>query len=240
MNESTYALISGVSRSGTSLVTSLIGKHQDCIAMMEHTYSQEHKIISNEKIIANKITTPRQIQLEHPKYPFYLRRYLNKVVRNIRINTSLDMGFRPEGVLSIREYVEKRDAKLLFIIRKPDHIIDSLVTRGTNSISQALRIWEQGIRELIKSYNRYEKRTRIIQFEELVIRPYDTMDAVFEFFSVQSCPSVVDDFESQFKYNRSGINELPAKKKTKDYGVKEKFPRAYNMYSKLKTNSVSN
>jgi len=150
------------------------------------------------------------------------------------------VGFISEGFLPILEYVEKRDAKLLFIIRKPDHIIDSLVTRGTNSTSQALRIWEQGIRELIKSYNRYEERTRIIQFEELVNRPYDTMDAVFEFLSVQSCPLVVDNFESQFKYNRSGINELRTKKKTKDYGVKEKFPRSYNMYSKLKTNSISN
>lgn len=66
MGNTLHTLVVGTPRSGTTLVTSLIGGHPDTIAMSECLFCEENKIVSPAKIVANKLCCPNQVQLNNP------------------------------------------------------------------------------------------------------------------------------------------------------------------------------
>jgi len=133
MESKKYTLVLGVPRSGTTLLTTILGSHEECIALNESRQMQEYRVVSPCKFIVNKLVVPNQIQIEHNAPRTWrllndkLKSVWEKISRKINGPVIRDSSVVP---LSIESCVQKRDAKLILIIRNPNQIVDSMIRRG--------------------------------------------------------------------------------------------------------------
>jgi len=130
-DDASHALVVGTPRSGTTLLTSLMGAHPECIALSECYSCEEHKVVSPAKLLVNKLCCPNQVQFTHPpprSLPWRLwNRFWTKPISRLTERIIEDRLF---GSMSISEYVEKCNARLVFIVRNPNQVVDSITRRG--------------------------------------------------------------------------------------------------------------
>lgn len=229
-----HLLVVGTPRSGTTLLTCLIGAHPQCIAMSECFWGEETKIVSPSDVVVNKLCAPNQIQFEHPPLPNLLRRAAIYARDAFVQRTGLWIRDWPLGVLSIREYVRERDAHLLFILRDPDHVIDSMVRRDGLSESGARSRWTHGIREMHRSYTEYDHRCHTLSFSDLVNDPERTLREVCEFLTLEYRSDMLTGYEHSPQYSRDNIDASVLDKDVKNYRVQERQADSYEKYSSMR------
>lgn len=230
-----YLLVVGTPRSGTTLLTCLIGSHPRCIAMSECLWGEEHKIVSPSEVVVNKLCTPNQIQFEHPPLPTLLQRIGVRFQKELARLTGLWMKDWPLGALSIRDYVAERDARLLFIVRDPNQVIDSMIRRSGQSESRALSRWAHGIQEMHASYSEYSQRCHLLAFSDLVLEPENELRKICEFINLEYSSDMMNGYRYSPQYNRDKISESVLNKNTKNYRIEERCERSYEKYDFLKS-----
>lgn len=246
MPDPTHLLIVGTPRSGTTLLTSLVGYHSDCIAMSECYSCEENKIVSPSKVLVNKLCCPNQVQLEHPK-PLQLEdpelrallerityKWWAKLISSLAGNVLRDW---PIGSISMSRYVKKREARLLFTLRKPDQVIDSMVRRGVAEKKAVLR-WAHGVQEIAAAHSQYESRSLIITFSRLVKNPEQVLRSVCQFLNIEYQEEMVDGFIATPQYDRDKIDGSVADKNVPDYTLESRRDDSYNLYRKLRSESL--
>lgn len=140
--------------------------------------------------------------------------------------------------MSIRKYVEERDARLLFVVRNPDHVVDSMIRRDGYSEKRAIVRWTRGIRELYTAYRAFADRIHVASFEEVVEQPEAVMRRVSSFLGVDYAPEMLDGYQFTPQYNQDGIDSEAAEKSVRDYNVQSNEPASYRQYCMLRDQAV--
>lgn len=215
--------------------------------MSECLSCEEDKIVSPAKIIANKLCCPNEIQTKNPS-PTPLIGHRDHVVNGRSLfhrlyykwwkNPLLQLrGSSPEdypiGRLSISDYVEKRDARLIFILRNPDQVIDSMIRRKGKSRERAIARWQQGIREMRKAYAKYEGAIHILSFSNLVTNVDQELKRICDFLQLEYREEMLQGYRGTPQYENSGIDPSMAEKDVPDYKLESQVPEGYEAYAAL-------
>lgn len=238
MSNPSRLLVVGVPRSGTTLLTCMIGWHPKCISMNECFSCQEGKIVSPADFIINKLCSPTQIQFEHPPLNNLIQPYFT-LWWKIPVSswTGLVLKDRPYGRVSISDYVEKRDARLLFILRKPNQVVDSLIRRAELTLPKAASRWAHGIREMSNAYSEYSFRCHIVSFSNLIKNTEQELGKICDFLGLDYKNEMKNGYKSNPKYDREGIDRSVVNKDVPEYKLKTRNPDSYRLHSELKAES---
>lgn len=229
-----HLLVVGTPRSGTTLLTCLIGAHPNCIMMGECFSAEEHKIVSPAKVIGNKLCSPNQVQFSHPPPRVSLRRLPHRILRRL---VALIPGYSyrdlPLGRLSVQRYVQDRDARLLFIVRTPGQVVESMRRRDGCDVEEAISRWARGMREMHRAIDAFGDRSHVTQFESLVEFPERVMQNVSEFLGLEYAPTMLEGYENTPQYERGRIDPEVAKGSPETHRIEERVPKAVRRYRAL-------
>lgn len=227
-------LILGTPRSGTTLLTCMVGAHPNCIMMSECFSAEEDKIVSPAEVIGNKLCVPNQIQFRHPPPRVSWRRLPYRVLNALGTFMPGDaLNALPLGRISIQQYVRERGAHLLFIVRAPGQVIGSMVRRDGHDVSRAISIWAAGIREMYRAFDTFEGRAHVVSFASLVGSPEKAMRRVSAALDLPYAPSMLEGFEQTPQYNREKIDAEAARGGDGAYRIEERKPEAVQKYQAL-------
>jgi hypothetical protein len=252
MSSQKHVLILGIPRSGTSLLSAIVGAHPKCIIMRESIYNEEKKILNDKKYIGNKLCVPNQIQLHQSKNkaifdedipPFWLRvarhiyekRIKQRILERSYVNTWLD---RPKSLMSIKNYVEKYESSILIIARNPNHVVDSLVRNRSNTVPEKqIERWAHGIRELRETLKLYKKRCHVVRFESLVKEPEKESEKICEFLRISYERSMLKGPKlmkmRKYKEKNKGIDGRASSRETKNYKIEKIKCKEYEMFNEI-------
>lgn len=238
MPDPSRLIVVGVPRSGTTLLTCMLGWNSSCIAMNECFSCQEGKIVSPADVIVNKLCCPTQIQLEHSFLNNILQPYLTLWWKiPLSSLTGLVLTDRPYGRMSISEYAEERDASFLFILREPNQVVHSLIQRAELRESKATSRWAHGIREISKSYSRYHANSYVVNFSNLTHNTTYELEKICDFVGLEYEDRMKKGYKSNPTYDIEGIDEFVSEKEVPNYEIKSKYPDEYSLYVSLNSDS---
>jgi hypothetical protein len=199
--QDTYVLILGSPRSGTTLLSAMLGCHPEISILNEDLYCSEFRLFS-KRVKGNKLCIPNQIELVHTRLMMMVdelvstyQRLDNKVKRKFGINTRIVRGKKAR--LSIRDYEEVAGKLYIIgIIRSPKDVIDSIGKRGGQKISTSEYRWERAVEVLYQLSEDHGKDTdiSIIHFDRLVADPEKVMKKCLEKINCQYDDSVLEGF----------------------------------------------
>ena len=126
----TKLLLLGVPRSGTTLLTGLIGTHPEVAMLKEDRSNAIHHLIG-KPVVGNKLCIPNHIDFETPLLTRLAHRFEYK-------------AFRGRSIYSLDEYLQDERLKLIIIVRDPEAAIASMMRRGDLSFAAAGRRWKRG------------------------------------------------------------------------------------------------
>ncbi len=214
----------------------MVGHHSDCIAMNECTSCQEGRIVSPAKILANKLCCPNQIQLEHPPPRTITERLVHRWwTKPISSLTGHILKDRPDGGTSISGYVEKHDASIVFTLRAPNQVVDSIIRRGGESEEKAISRWRHGIEEIGKAFTRYEKVSHIIEFSKMIKKTEKEIKKLCNFVGLEYDKNMISGTSSP-QYEKEKVDESVLYREQKDYKIEEREEECYKIYNKLLEN----
>lgn len=239
MSEASRLLIVGLPRSGTTLLTCLVGSHPECIAMSECLSCEEGKIVSPAKIIANKLCCPNQIQLNHPPSRTLGQRLIDRFWTKplIRLKGGVPEDCVPGGSISFSRYVEKKNAQLLFILREPNHVIDSIIRRGGQSQKRAMSRWIHGIQEMSAAYAKFDRVTYVVKFSDMIKKTEQVLQSICDFLSLEYQEDMHKGYQNTPQYSRNSLDESVLNYSEEDHLSKISNERAHRSYKLLKYES---
>ena len=215
-------LILGIPRSGTTLLTAMVGAHPQ-VAMLNEDLSNAINNLVSKKVFGNKLCIPNQVCFETTLLSRLARRY----------------GFylyRDRSVISLDEYLQDEDLNVVLILRDPRANISSMIESGNLSFDRATQRWHRGIEIADQLYSQEEERTLLISFERLVQKPERTMMSVSDFLSIEFDPNMLEGWKGTTHSNRGGI--LAKKARTGEKvnlpgDLCKEFPESYKNYERL-------
>lgn len=226
-----HLLILGTPRSGTTLLTCMVGAHPNCIMMSECFSAEEHKIVSPAKVLGNKLCVPNQIQFSHPPPRVSWRRLPYRAMRALgNFIPGYASARLPLGRISIQEYVREREARLLFIVRAPNQVVGSMLRRDGHNVRGATSFWAEGIREMRRAFDRFGDRAQVVTFESLVESPEQVMQQVSSFLGLKYAPRMLEGFKNTPQYEREEIDSQAAEGPSTDYQIERREPEAVREY----------
>jgi hypothetical protein len=237
----TYLLILGAPRSGTTLLTAMIGRHND-VAMLNEEFGDAIDKIISKPVVGNKLCIPNQIELEQKK-PAWAR-LLGPAVHD-RLYRSGYFTQRPEATRSINEYLStKTPIKVIGILRDGNAVISSIVRRGEQTEETATYRWRRSLDILDSLSQRTDVDLLLLTFEQLVQTPEETMKRVSEFLGVAFQPQMLEGYAFTPIYSNKGIDpDRASRHKTEevDYALSDRFPETIALYDTLtqKASAVS-
>jgi len=191
--ERTHVLILGAPRSGTTLLTTLLGHHPDTRMMSECVWHEHRKQIGG-KVVGNKLCIPNQITLEPSRggleYPENVKALLkgkHSLLTRATLAARWLLGRLPYRTVCIRDYVERWDAKLLCIVRNPDHVINSMQKRAGWSSEMAKEHWATAITTIYTLVQEYPAVTHLVSFADLVSSTEPVLRCKSHFLKYRSC-----------------------------------------------------
>lgn len=188
--ERTHVLIIGVPRSGTSLLSSLLGAHPE-IGLVCEDFGRSWLDIIGKRVVGNKLCVPRQIDL-HKK---------NNVIMKLFRRFGL-LSLWPKSMYSIDDYLELPNLKIIAIKRDDQSVTSSINKRGGISyqflffklkksnikmreIDFTLNYGNQIIDKLVNEHS-----AKLINFTDLVNKTDDVLKELFQFVGVNAHPDL--------------------------------------------------
>jgi hypothetical protein len=186
--------------------------------------------IIGAKMWGNKLCIPNQIRLNtRPDQ----RTVIGRIKDGVRAFLGQPCAYYPPPVLqtTIRTYVEEKGAKVVAIVRNPNHVVESIVRRGNQSVRVAKNRWAEAIREIALTRQEYnDQKVFIVRFKNLVSDPEATAVRLSEFLGVQFDQSMLEGHKHTPQYDNESINESRSRKKTKEHNLQEYDSDAFEMY----------
>jgi hypothetical protein len=228
-----YLLILGAPRSGTTLLTAMIGRHND-VAMLNEEFGDAIDKIVSKPIVGNKLCIPNQIELDHKK-PSWAR-LLGPAVHD-RLYRHGYFTQRPEATRSINEYLStKSPIKVIGILRDGNAVISSIIRRGKQTEDTATYRWRRSLDILHDLSERPEVDLLLLTFEQLVQTPEDTMTRVANFLEIPFQSQMLEGYAFTPIYSNQGIDpERASRHKTNevDFALADRFPETAALYETL-------
>lgn len=201
MNNRTYLLVLGAPRSGTTLLTAMIGRHDDIAMLNEDLLGTMRKVIG-KPVVGNKLCVPNQIEL---------RKRGAAWVRKLQRKGYLQ--YRPASSISIEDYMAREPLKLVAIIRDAESVVSSIMGRGQKSYELAVYRWRRSIEVIHELNERWPERLFLLTFEQLVSDPERAMRGVAEHLGVEYQRKMLEGYAFTPIYENNGIDSGRARKR---------------------------
>lgn len=229
----TTLLILGAPRSGTTLLTAMIGRHHD-VAMLNEEFGDAVSKLLSKPIVGNKLCIPNQIELDRKK-PAWAR--LFGPFLHDRLYRHGYFKRHPEAARSIDEYLETNTPiKVIGILRDGNAIISSVMRRGEQTFETAAYRWRRSIEIFDTLSQRLGPDVLLVTFEDLVQAPEDTMRQVANFLEIPFQQQMLEGYAYTPIYSNKGIDPERAtqhKQNGTDHGLSERFPETLERYDAL-------
>jgi len=219
----TKILLLGIPRSGTTLLTSMIGAHPDA-AMLNEDFSYAMDSVIGKKVVGNKLCIPNQIKRSPSLIARVLRRY------GIHL-------FRERSVLSIEEHLHHETLHLLIILRDPRAVIASMMDRGGLSFGEATARWRRGMELAATLWSEERDRTMVVSFEALVQEPEVVVRSICEFLQLRFAPEMLEGWRGHSYVGRGEIQKEKARAGEQadlPGDLQTMYPDAYGEYETLR------
>lgn len=176
-NEKTL-LILGSPRSGTTLLSAMLGCHPDIAILNEDLSGSCFKLLS-KRIRGNKLCVPNQIELEHTGFRVASNFFLSRC-NSVRVRIERQFGLPTTrslsrmSKLSIRDYEERTDnLHIIGTLRDPSQVVRSITKRGRQTNETAEFRWKRSVEVLYKLSRERKSSTgfSVVQFDKLVSKP---------------------------------------------------------------------
>lgn len=189
----THLLILGLPRSGTSILASLIGAHSK-ISLICEDFGRSWIDAIGKPVVGNKLCVPRQIDMNRS--------------RNLGVKLLNRAGFLklwPKSLLSIEDYLEINNLKLILIRRNLADVRNSMENRDMvtwptikgevktkevsgDEIEYTIEKGSQILTQLEQRKNAYS-----ISFEELLNQTEPTLQQLCEFIGVSYEEQIIEE-----------------------------------------------
>lgn len=176
---SNLLLILGCQRSGTSLLTAMLGRHPEINMLYESQSSDVLRLIGT-KYAGNKLLAHRQIRYNTraSKFGHLLNRLYNfHFDRSFKIHRKV---IYPRSKMSLKDYIDN-DAKIITLKRDKESVVKSIVKRSNFSEKDASIEYDKSI-ELIE---KVEDQALNLEFSELTQTPEKILEEVCEFLDLE-------------------------------------------------------
>ncbi|WNJ17605.1 sulfotransferase [Pontibacter sp. G13] len=192
-------LILGCQRSGTTLLSAMLGGHPE-ISMLFESTDEDVMALIGKKYRGNKLLTWRQIRMNQRASRFgYLMNRLANIDLNKKAKPHKTRPF-PTSRLSIQDYIDL-GAKIITITRKKDEVVSSIINRTKMSEAQASSEYDLAMAEVDK----VRHIAHNINFSELVGEPTETLKGICEFLELDFEERMLEGPKYNFVYPHKAI-----------------------------------
>jgi hypothetical protein len=229
----TYLLILGAPRSGTTLLTAMIGCHTD-VAMLNEELGDGIQSVLSKPIVGNKLCIPNQIELEARK-PTWARLFGPSVHQ--RLYQTGFFRYQPESSLSIEDYTERyKPLKMIGILRDGNAVLSSIQRRGKQSLAVAAHRWRRAVEILHALNERPDCDLLLLTFEDLVTDPEGTMRRVAAHLGMSFQEQMLEGYAHTPIYSNRTIDSgraMELSTEALDFNVASTFPETFETYQRL-------
>lgn len=138
----------------------------------------------------------------------------------------------PELQHTIRTYI-KKGARLVAMLRDPDHVVDSIRRRGNVSVEQGKHRWVRAIRDIKQVHEEYGNRTCLVRFVDLVNEPELVMRKVCGVLELSYSPRMAEGYKYTPQYDHDHLDPSVATREVPSYDLETFDPEVYEMYLHL-------
>ena len=220
-----HLLLVGPPRSGTTLLTTMIGKHSDVGMANEDVTAKCLRKITGKLVTGNKLCIPNQIQLR------------NNLTNRVRVLKKIGLAAEaPRSKFAVEDYLELPNLQVLGIIRDGNDSVSSMMVRGESGLKKAARRWGEAIESIYELMHAYPKRVMVIRFEHLVSDPVQTLTRVCQFIGIAYQPQMIESQELNPYYPGSTIDTSKVHRHRQEnfaLGLEAVIPVACDKYREL-------
>lgn len=220
-----YLLVLGAPRSGTTLLTAMIGCHDD-VAMLNEDFRSAVRNLVSKRIAGNKLCVPNQIELRRRGGGVWVRRLQRR-------------GFLtrvPESKYAIEDYLDWGSLKFITIVRNGNAVISSIMKRGRQSRTEAAYRWCRSLEVISELKTLHRDQVLVLTFEQLVACPESTMQQVAHHLEISYQSKMLEGYAYTPIYSNQGIDASKAQTEVprdEAWDVAREYPEAYQRYAEL-------
>jgi hypothetical protein len=179
-------LIAGISRSGTTLLGSIIGGHKD-IAIINEPLSSDYKRIIGKKHSGLKITLGSNITMKHLFSPnWFVSDVFNRFINPFK---NIHIRWLPISGYSISQLIDDCD-KCVLIERNKQDVISSNINRTGMSNFIAEYRYNKGLKQI--NYIKSRTNSYTVIYEELIKSPIYEIENICKYLDINFEISMVN------------------------------------------------
>jgi hypothetical protein len=207
--KSNLLLLIGCQRSGTTLLSAMLGRHSEISMLFESTTNDTMKLIG-KKYCGNKLLAWRQIRIKSKSSKF--GHLINRIV-------NLDFGqtkhkyhkirIYPTSSLSIEDYLDN-GTKLITIFRNKQEVVNSITTRTVMTTTQAENEYNRAVKQMLY----LKKEAYEVHFNDLVNNPVEVLTGICQFLGLEFEDRMLQGTEYNFVYPHSSVLKEKSKSAT--------------------------
>ncbi|MGH7835109.1 MAG: sulfotransferase family protein [Candidatus Binatia bacterium] len=219
-----HFLLIGAPRSGTTLLASMLGRHNDVAVINEDTTGKGLRKIVGKTVTGNKLCVPNQIRLKRNIFAFRLLKKVGLVAES------------PRSRFSIEDYLELSNLSIVAIVRDGNDTISSMMERGKSSFKRASKRWAEAIETIYELRTRLPARVLVLTFEDLVLNPEETLGAACSFLGLTFQKQMLEGQRYNPKYPQGKLDEEKVhryKKGGGDFRLALGRPSTYRKFEEL-------
>ncbi len=191
--EITHLLIVGAPRSGTTLLTSMLGRHAE-IAMLNEHRGQAIGQLTGKRVAGNKLGIPPQGRFEDARSPAARlgRRAFLWRNRLLLRRVLWPLGIHGDLLMDLDDYLALDPLRVLAILREPDAAVDSVVRRGGRTRAYAEAQWTEANALMRRMKDRLGEAMLVFAYERLTTAPEAHMRAACAFLDLPYDPRMLE------------------------------------------------
>lgn len=229
--QKTHLLVLGAPRSGTTLLTTMIGRHDE-VGMLNENFGRAMQDLVSKRVVGNKLCIPNHIEVQKKRAAWL--RFLG-TRGYYTLHKYGYFQYRPEALLSIEDYLQWKPLKIIGIIRDGNAIVSSIMKRGKQPESVARYRWRRSIEILSYLHSHHSEKLLLLSFSQLVSTPELAMKAVASHIDLPYQPAMLKGYAFTPNYNNKKIDASKAINGTKSPSVslQNSEPGTYEAYQVL-------
>lgn len=209
----THLLILGAPRSGTTLLTSMIGRHDRVALLLEDKRFTFTQIVS-KAVVGNKLTIPGQLEFQEHMDKTYYSKY------------------------PIERYLHLPNLKMIFIVRHGRDVIASIMKRAQKPYDYASYQWRRAIEIMGELQRRFPGDVLMVSYEDLLKQPEAHMKRACEFLGLSYQPEMLEGYKSNPLYPGYAGIETGRARAQRQTSAENKlatdFPETWALYENLR------
>jgi hypothetical protein len=207
-----HLLIIGAQRSGTSLLTWLLGS-QDGVALSTEVRNRAWRRVVGHEVIGVKLLVPGQIQLRrqsHSRRAFKrIEKHLLRPVHNV-VGAYVRTPALP-GRMSIEDFLELESPFVIPILRDPHEVIASNHDRGEQPLWECRRQFRHAVETIHALWKSHPGRVHLVDFELLVRDPETVVRQCCESLQQPFDPARISGYTKNYGRDRIDSEKAPSR-----------------------------